>query len=305
MEATSIAWLFPGQGSQYVGMGFDLHRAYPECEWLFRQADDVLGFPLSELIFRGSPKELQETQNAQPAILTVSLAHLVALKLLGLVPDADFMAGHSLGEFTALVAAGSISFPEAVALVRFRGELMHQAAGGNTGMAAIIGLDDDLLPQLTARSGVEVANYNCPGQVAVSGTKEAIARAMAVAKELGARKVVELPVGAAFHSSFMRDVAEKFAERVTQLHIVDAVVPIVANSTAQPIQKADEIRRELVQQAYMPVLWTQSVSFLAEQGVRRFIEIGPGKVLSGLVKRIVRDAEVLNSESVLAGESHD
>lgn len=304
MEATNTAWLFPGQGSQYVGMGYDLFRAYAECEWLFRQADDALGFPLSDMIFRGSPEELQQTQNAQPAILTVSLAHLAALKLLGMVPDAQFVAGHSLGEFTALVAAGSMSFPEAVKLVRYRGELMHEAAGGNTGMAAIIGLDDDAVPKLAAEAGVEVANYNCPGQVAVSGSKEAVARAMAIAKEMGARKAVELPVGAAFHSSYMREVAQKLAERVAETHIVDAAVPVIANSTAMPIQKADEIRQELVRQTYMPVLWTQSVAYLASQGVKRFIEIGPGRVLSGLVKRIVRDADIKDSETFLTGKGH-
>ncbi len=284
-----------------MGMGYDLFRAYAECEWLFRQADDILGLPLSDLIFRGPVEELQQTHNAQPAILTVSMAHLAALKLLGLAPEPQFVAGHSLGEFSALVAAGSLSFPEAVALVRYRGELMHGVAGGVTGMAAIMGLDDSLLPQLVEGSGVEVANYNCPGQVAVSGTKESIARAMELAKALGAKKVVELPVGAAFHSSFMRDIAGKFAERVARAHIYDAKVPLVANSTATPVQRAEEIREELVRQTYMPVLWTQSISYLAECGVGRFIEIGPGKVLSGLVKRIVRDADVLNSESLLAG----
>ncbi len=301
MSETKTAWLFPGQGSQYVGMGYDLYRAYAECEWLFRQADEVIGFPLSELIFRGPDHALQQTHNAQPAILTVSLAHLAALTLLGLLPNADYVAGHSLGEFTALVAAGSLSFPEAVDLVRFRGELMHEAAGGTTGMAAILGIEDHALAELVAATGVEVANYNCPGQVVVSGAKEAVARAVSMARDYGARRAMELPVGAAFHSSYMRPIAASFSEKVARVALADPKVPLVANSTALPLTEAKEIREELVRQAYMPVLWYQSVMFLASQGVRRFIEIGPGNVLSGLVKRAVKEAEVLSSERMLAG----
>ena len=297
-----VAWVFPGQGSQAVGMGRDLAARYPEAAALYAEADAALGFSLSRLCWEGPEELLTRTDNAQPAILVTSIAHLTVLKnhfpeVLGTNPPA-FVAGHSLGEYTALVAAGALQFAEAVRLVRERGRLMNEAGQGTSGMVAVIGGDDALLEELCAESGAEMANYNSPGQTAISGTKEALARFSEAAKTK-VKRVIPLPVSAAFHSSLMRPMAEELGKEIGKIEFQDANVPVVSNVTAIPLTTATEIVNELILQTYSPVRWVEITRTMATGGVTRFVEIGPGKVLTGLIKRIEKEAELVNSEDVL------
>jgi len=298
----SVAWVFPGQGSQAVGMGRDLAARYPEAAALYAEADAALGFSLSNLCWEGPEDLLTRTDNAQPAILVTSIAHLTVLKahfpeVLGLEKPA-FVAGHSLGEYTALVAAGALGFAEAVRLVRERGRLMNEAGQGTSGMVAVIGGDDALLEELCAETGAEMANYNSPGQTAISGTKEALARFSEAAKTK-VKRVIPLPVSAAFHSSLMRPMAEELGKEIGKIEFQDANVPVVSNVTAIPLTTATEIVNELILQTYSPVRWVEITRTMATGGVTRFVEIGPGKVLTGLIKRIEKEAELVNSEDVL------
>ena len=299
----SVAWVFPGQGSQAVGMGRDLAARYPEAAALYAEADAALGFSLSNLCWEGPEDLLTRTDNAQPAILVTSIAHLTVLKahfpeVLGLEKPA-FVAGHSLGEYTALVAAGALGFAEAVRLVRERGRLMNEAGQGTSGMVAVIGGDDALLEELCAETGAEMANYNSPGQTAISGTKEALARFSEAAKAKGVKRVIPLSVSAAFHSSLMRPMAEELGKAIGKIEFQDASVPVVSNVTAKPLTSATEIVNELILQTYSPVRWVEITRTMAAGGVTRFVEIGPGKVLTGLIKRIEKEAELVNSEDVL------
>lgn len=302
------AWVFPGQGSQQVGMGLDLCNMHPEAKAVFDEADAALGFGLSSLCFEGPAELLQETSNAQPAILTASYAWLRVMQAAEVLSAPPlFVAGHSLGEYTALVAAGSLSFSNAVKLVRVRGRMMAEAGdGAASGMAAVMGLDDSRLDAICQElrvqfpeSGIQVANFNSPGQTVISGGMAALEEAMRQAKREGAKRVVLLPVSAAFHSGIMRKMAESFAEELDKFEIGRAIVPVVANVTANPVQEPEEIRKELVSQFYSPVRWLESVRYMALSGVQSFVEVGPGKVLTGLIKRIAASAQAVDSESLL------
>ncbi len=290
-----IAFVFPGQGSQYVGMGRDLYEAYPEARAVFDEADEILGFPLSKLCFEGPAEELNDTVNTQPAIFTMSVACLRALNPL-LSLDPLFVAGHSLGEYTALVAAGALDFADGLKLVRERGRLMKEAGEKNPGgMAAIIGLDAGTLEGICQEaSGVQIANYNSPGQIVISGHREALERAMGLARERGAKRVIPLAVSIAAHSPLMRPAAEEFRRAVESTPFRRARIPLVANVTARPIVEPEEVREELVTQLTSPVRWVESVERMIEGGVDTFVEIGPKSVLTGLIRRIDRSVRTVN-----------
>ena len=296
-----VAYLFPGQGSQHVGMGQALYQTYPEARAIFAQADDVLEIPLTRFCFEGPDNVLTDTINAQPAILTMSVAALEVMKAQGVYQTPAFVAGHSMGEFSALVAAGSLSFTDALHLVRERGRLMKLAGEQSPGgMAAVIGLDVESLATICDEArretgGVmQIANDNCPGQTVISGEKEALTAAMEKAKATGARKVVQLAISIASHSPLMAVIADEFAAAIDAAPISDAAITLVANASATPITRADAIRAELKAQLTSPVRWTDSMRMLIGQGVTRVVEIGPKEVLTGLMKRIDRKVERVN-----------
>jgi [acyl-carrier-protein] S-malonyltransferase len=294
-QAAKFAFVFPGQGSQQVGMGHALCQSSPEARAVFEEADAALGMSLSQLCFEGPESELRQTINAQPAIMTTSIACLRAAAATNGAVTPAFVAGHSLGEYTALVAANVIGFADALRLVRERGRLMQEAGEIEPGgMAAIIGLDHAVLDEVCRETGAEVSNLNCPGQTVISGSKEALARAMDLAKARGAARVVPLQVSGAFHSRLMRPTKSGMARAISRVEFRTPEVPIVANSTAQPLTSADEVKRELMEQLCHCVLWQRSVECMVDAGVATFVEIGPGQVLSGLVKRISKKAQVLN-----------
>jgi [acyl-carrier-protein] S-malonyltransferase len=302
-----IAFVFPGQGSQVVGMGQSLAEKHPNVKAVFENADKKLNVNLSKLIFEGPQEELTFTYNAQPALLTTSIAVLEYFRQFGI--EADYVAGHSLGEYTALVAAGALTFEEGVYLVRKRGEFMESAVPNGEGtMAAVLGLDRDRLAEVTnsvTEEGfsVQLANLNCPGQIVISGTTKGVELAGAKAKEAGAKRVLPLVVSGPFHSSLMKPAAGQLKEELDQIDMKDATIPVIANVTAEPISAATEIKEKLIEQLYSPVLWEDSVAKMLELGVDTFIEIGPGKVLSGLVKKISKNAKtysVSDEESALA-----
>jgi len=286
------AFVFPGQGSQAVGMGRAVADVWPEAKAVFTQVDEALGEPLSELIWNGPADDLTLTRNAQPALLAVSLATLAALKAEGVeVSRAAFVAGHSLGEYSALAAAGSLTLSDAARLLRTRGEAMQRAVPvGQGAMAAVLGLDVEevrAVAEEAAEAGVvAAANDNAPGQVVLSGAKAAVERAAEIARERGAKRVMLLPVSAPFHSPLMAPAAEVMEEALAQVTIRPPAVPLVANVTARPLTDPDEIRRRLVEQVTGAVRWRESVAWMAQNGVTRIVEIGAGKVLTGLSKRI-------------------
>ena len=288
----SLALLFPGQGSQYVGMGRSLACAYPEAAEVFEEADDVLGFSISKLAWEGPEEDLVLTKNAQPAMLVHSTAvYRVIQDRLG---EVSLAAGHSLGEFSAYVAAGTLEFADAVRTVRLRGELMYAAGVERPGtMAAVIGLDDltviSACEQAQDEAGVCVpANFNATGQVVISGDLAGVERAMELATKLGAKRVVRLNVSGAFHSMLMAPAAVEFEAWLEQQSFHDPSFPIITNVTAQPVSTGDAAKALLVRQLTTPVRWAASVLHMAESGVERFLEIGPGSVLRGLNRRIVR-----------------
>lgn len=296
VEATKAAYVFPGQGSQWVGMGLDLYESFSSAKAVFREADEVLGFPLSQLCFTGPEEELRQTINAQPAILIVSYACLeVAREVNASLPPPRFVAGHSLGEYTALAVSGVFDFETAVYLARERGRLMHEADSIRPGsMAAVIGLDESPLREVCQETGAYIVNINSPGQLVISGDKERVDKAMEQAKDRGAARVIPLPVGAAFHTPLMQPAVDGMAEIISRLTFADPLIPIIANTTAQPLTTAQAVKEELVRQMCSCVQWQRSVEFMIDEGVNTFIEIGPGKVLAGLIKRINREVQTIN-----------
>ncbi len=293
LNPAQTAFIFPGQGSQTVGMGKALAEAEPLARETFAEADEILGFPLSHLMWEGPAEELNDTRNTQPALVVHSIAALRVLqsRLPGFQPA--FMAGHSLGELSALIAAGSMPFAEGLRLTRARGEAMHAAGGGQGGMAAILGLDIPTLEAIcaeasTADARVEIANDNCPGQVVLSGHKAALARAMELAQAQGARRVVPLTVSVAAHSYLMAPAQDAFNQAIAATPISAPAVPVIGNIHAQPLHTADDVRADLSAQLTHRVRWTESVRYMLAHGVNTFVEIGTGNVLTGLVKRIDR-----------------
>ncbi|MBS6028363.1 MAG: ACP S-malonyltransferase [Negativicoccus succinicivorans] len=284
------AFLFPGQGSQKVGMMQDLAAQYESVRNRFEEADEALGWKLSELIFEGPAEKLQQTQYTQPAILTASVAAYDLLAQAGIT--AEYLAGHSLGEYSALVAAGSISFVDAVRTVHARGKFMQEAVPiGEGGMAAIIRLDREkiiaICEEISAQGKiVQAVNFNCPGQVVIAGTIDAVAAACEKMKEAGARRAIPLPVSAPFHSTLMQPAAEKLAQVLHTIEIKEAQIPVIANVHAQPVHTSAEIRESLIEQAAHPVLWEDSMHVLLAKGIDTVVEVGPGTVLSGFMKKI-------------------
>jgi [acyl-carrier-protein] S-malonyltransferase len=300
---TTPAFVFPGQGSQSVGMGGALATASPAAAAVFAEADAALGEPISRLAFDGPADSLDRTENAQPALLATSIAYLAALRERwareGIeAPTPAFAAGHSMGQYSALVAADVISLGDGIRLVRERGRLMQASGSGRDGaMAAILGLDDAALPALVQRASAHgtfgVANRNAPGQTVVSGERAAIEAAAEIAKELGARKAIVLPVSVAAHSPLMAEAAEGMRRALADVEFRDPVVPLIANADAREITTADGARAELVDHLTAGVDWVAAIERMTAAGVDTFIEVGPGRVLTGLIKRIAPDAAAI------------
>lgn len=294
-----LAFVFPGQGAQKVGMGKDFYETNPTAKRLFEEADDALGYSIKEMCFNGPEEELRLTANTQPAILTMSVIAGKLLKEEGITPD--IVAGHSLGEYSALVLAGSIDFADAVRLVHKRGTYMQEAVPvGEGAMAAILGLDDPVLVEMcekaSEKGAVQAVNFNCPGQTVIAGTVAGVEAAVALATEAGARKAVILPVSAPFHSTLMKPAAEKLAAELDSVSIRDASVPVVSNYTGRLEQSAADIKENLILQADHPVLWIDCVETMKSFGADVYVEAGPGKTLGGFNKRIDKALENLNVE---------
>ncbi len=296
-----VALLFPGQGSQYVGMGRDLAEAYPSAKAIFDRADEALGASLTDVMWNGPDEALTATHNAQPAILTHSVAvHALVADALG---EVSMAAGHSLGEFSAHVAAGTLAFEDAVRAVRRRGELMFQSGEARPGtMAAIIGLDDEVLEDVCraasdAGGDCVPANFNSPGQIVISGDEPAVARAMEMAKEAGAKRALPLNVSGAFHSPLMEVAESGLRDHLAEVPFAAPSFPVVANVSAAPVSDPDEAHRLLIEQLTSPVRWAASMRTMLDAGVDRFVELGPGRVLAGLMRRIERGAEVVTVDT--------
>ena len=297
-----VAWVFPGQGSQEVGSGADLYQASAAARSIFERADAALGFSLSDLCFHGPEDVLRQTINAQPAIMAVSLACLEAAREAGLLADEPaFVAGHSLGEYTALVAAGALDVEEGLRLVRERGRLMQMAGEERPGsMAALLGLDEEAAVALCRETGAQVCNLNAPGQTVIGGTLPAVEAAVGLARQRGARRAILLNVSGAFHTDLMTPAAQGMARALEGTALRDPQIPVVANGSASLLTSASQVREELVYQVDHPVQWQRSVECMASGGVQTFIEMGPGQVLTGLIRRIVPGARLLNLGDVAA-----
>jgi [acyl-carrier-protein] S-malonyltransferase len=292
-----VAYIFPGQGSQSVGMGLHLYTQYPSARDVFEEVDRTLGFPLSRLCFEGPEDELTQTINVQPAVLTVSIACLKAAEeIIGdRLPAPAIAAGHSLGEYTALVVAGALSLPEAVRLVRERGRLMNEAGKSSPGgMVAVLGLDEKTIEDICTTSDTEISNINCPGQVVVSGAEDKLAEFKKLAEARGARRIIRLKVSGAFHSRLMQSAADGLHKAIALAKFSDPQVPVMANVTADMLNDAEAIKGELAAQILSCVRWQASVENMIAGGVARFVEIGHGQVLADLIKRINPEVIVLN-----------
>lgn len=281
-----------------MGMGRDLAEADPAIAALYAAADEALGFPLSEIIFNGPDETLQQTPVQQPAILLTSIAYLHALRSRDLLPDADYVAGHSLGEYGALVAAGSLDLMDALRLVRRRGELMQEHGAG--AMAAILGMPAAQVDEVAQEAGAEVANFNAPDQTTISGRAEAVERAMALAKERGAKRAISLPVSAAFHSSLMAPAASGMQPLIAGAAFEPARVPLIGNVDARALSEPEALRRELLDHICGSVRWVDVIATMERAGVETYYEVGPGKVLAGLIGRCAPGATVITAERALA-----
>jgi len=292
-----VAYVFPGQGSQVVGMGLNLYMRYPVARDVFDEVDETLGFSLSRLCFEGPEDELRQTINVQPAVLTVSIACLRAAEAIigSRLPPADIVAGHSLGEYTALVIAGALSLPEAVRLVRERGRLMHEAGIVEPGgMIAVLGLDEKAVSDICAAADTEISNINCPGQTVVSGAEGKLVEFKRLAEVKGARRLIPLNVSGAFHSRLMQPAIDGLVSAIWEANYNETLVPVVANVTARALINSDAIREELAYQITHCVRWQESVENMIADGVTRFVEIGHGQVLGDLIKRINSQVPVSN-----------
>ena len=297
-KGAGVAYLFPGQGAQVVGMGQELYDRSPAARSVFHEVDMALGRPLTKLVFEGPQEQLRETVNAQPAIMAVSLACVKAMEESlgeGAVPQPVLMAGHSLGEYTALAVAGVLDVGETARLVQERGRLMQEACDQRPGsMAAILGLDEMTIEEISRETGTYVSNVNTPEQVVISGERMLVAQALDMALARGAKKVLPLRVGGAFHSALMEPATKGLAEAIGKLEFKDPLVPIVANCTGEPLTSAEEVKQELVSQVCSCVQWNRSIDYMLGSGVSYFVEVGPGRALSSMVKRIDRSTEAVS-----------
>lgn len=302
---SKLAFVFPGQGAQKVGMGKDFYDNYDVAKKMFKEADEALGYSIMKMCFEGPEEDLKLTANTQPAILTISCIANEILKENGIQPE--ITGGHSLGEYSALVAAGVLNFQDAVALVHKRGSYMQEAVPvGEGGMAAIIGVDRakivEVCQQVSAESPVQAVNFNCPGQIVIAGATKGVELAVDELKAAGAKKAVILPVSAPFHSTLMKPAAEKLAVELDKVTISDARIPVVANVSAEILTKAEDIKASLVAQAASPVLWEDCVARMKEFGADVLLEAGPGKTLCGFNRRIDKTITSLNVEDVASLE---
>jgi len=294
----SIAFVFPGQGSQYVGMGKNIYENYPKAKETFEEASEVVGYDIASLCFYGPKEELDKTFKTQPCILTVSIATLRVLNSKGIEPSV--VAGHSLGEYSALVAAEVINFKDAVRLTQERGKFMQEAAKDKGMMAAIIGLSKEQINNICSivSSGyVAAANYNCPGQIVIAGEKKAVQEAISIAKDKGAKRVVPLSVSVPSHCVLMKEASKNLKNLLENVSFMTPKIPIVNNADANFLNTAESIKASLIRQLESPLLWEDSIKAIVNFGIKNFIEIGPGKVLSGLIKRIEPSAIIKNTDS--------
>ncbi|MCD4784978.1 MAG: ACP S-malonyltransferase [Candidatus Eremiobacteraeota bacterium] len=301
-----LAFIFPGQGSQKVGMGLEIAGKFPCVREIYDKADEVLGFSISKLIKEGPVEKLKQTVNTQPAVVVTSIAFLEVLREKGL--DCEITAGHSVGEFTALYCAGVLSFEDCLKVTRARGEYMQEAGIRHPGtMSAIIGLEVPAIEGICEKAGksgvVVVANLNCPGQVVISGSIESVKEVGNIAIEQGAKKVIPLAVSAAFHSPLMDEAAGKLAQKLDEVKFLDARIPVVSNVSAEPVTNGEEIRDLMKKQISSRVMWEKSIKKMQSLGIETFIEIGPGKALSGMMRRIDRKAPMLNLEDIKSYEN--